>query len=214
MEAAKMTQVSHHEPKVGPSGTSDLRRHLLLLQSVTIAWMLLECLGSALAATRAHSLPLAAFGADSLIELLSAAVVLLPLGGRRLSADTAARLAGGLLFLLASVVALLAAFAAHARLVPDRSYLGIAITLGALLVMPVLAILKRRQANATHNRALAADAVQSATCAYLAAITLLSLLLQAIHPLWWIDLAAIACLIPLLLVEAQRAWKGQPCTCN
>ncbi|HWZ50666.1 MAG TPA: hypothetical protein VNW54_04300 [Granulicella sp.] len=209
-----MTQVSHRQPGAAYGGELGSRRNVLLLQSVTIAWMLFECIGSAVAAIKAHSLPIAAFGSDSLIELLSAAVVLLPFGRRHVSANTAARLAGGLLFLLAGVIAVLAGFAAHARLVPDRSYLGIAITLGALLVMPPLAILKRRQANATHNRALAADAVQSATCAYLAAITLLSLLLQAVHPLWWIDVAAVACLIPLLLVEAQRAWKGQTCGCS
>lgn len=57
----------------------------------------------------------------------------------------------------------------------------------------------------THDRALAADAVQSATCGYLAAITRLSLLLQSFHRHWWIDSAAVACLMPLLLFEARRA---------
>ena len=51
----------------------------------------------------------------------------------------------------------------------ETSCLGIGITAAALVVMPVLAWLKRRQARAVNNRALAADAVQSATCAYLAA---------------------------------------------
>jgi hypothetical protein len=192
----------------------DARRYVLVLQVITIGWMLIECGGSFVAASEAHSLPIAAFASDSLVELLSAAVVLLQHSKRfRVPSLVTARIAGGLLFLLAGVVVVLAVFAGHYKVAPERSYLGIGITIGALLVMPVLAILKRRQANATHNRALAADAVQSATCAYLAAITLLSLLLQSIHPLWWIDSVAVACLIPLLLIEAQRAWKGEACGC-
>lgn len=79
---------------------------------------------------------------------------------------------------------MLAVLAAGWKIVPERSYLGIGITLGALFIMPSLAILKRRHANTTEDRALAADAVQSATSAYLAAITLASLLLQTVHPLW------------------------------
>ena len=47
------------------------------LQYVTIAWMLIECALSLIAAAQAHSVALLAFGSDSLIELLSASVVLL-----------------------------------------------------------------------------------------------------------------------------------------
>ncbi len=189
-------------------------RYVTALQAVTIGWMLVECAGSGIAAGRAHSLPLAVFGLDSLVELLSAGLVLLQFGRRiRMSALTAARIASGLLALLAGVVVLLALLAARFKITPERSYLGIGITLGALIIMPTLAFLKRRHANVTNNRALAADAVQSATCAYLAGITLLSLVLQTIHPIWWIDSVAVLCLLPILLIEARRAWKGQACGC-
>ncbi len=189
-------------------------RYVAVLQTVTIGWMLVECGGSLFAAARARSLPMAAFGADSFVELLSAVVVLLQFGKRlNIRPALAARIAGSLLFLLSGVVAALAILAASRRIVPERSYLGIGITLGALIIMPILATLKRRHASTTQDRALAADAVQSATCAYLAAITLVSLLLQAAHPLWWIDTIAVACLIPLLMVEGRRAWRGEACDC-
>ncbi|WP_263367127.1 cation diffusion facilitator family transporter [Edaphobacter bradus] len=209
-----MTQTSHCQPAAEYGGKPDARRYVFVLQAITIGWMLVEGGGSFVAAARARSLPIAAFASDSFVELLSAVVIMLQFGKAfRVSALRAARIAGGLLFLLTGVIVMLALLAARYKVVPERSYLGMGITLGALLIMPILAVLKRRHANATRNRALAADAVQSATCAYLAAITLLSLLLQAIHPLWWIDSAAVACLIPLLLVEARRAWKGQACGC-
>ena len=189
-------------------------RYVATLQTVTIGWMLIECGGSGLAAARAHSLPLAAFGSDSFVELLSACLVLLQLRrGSRISALAAARFASALLVLLAGVVVVLAILTAQFRIVPGKSFLGIGITLGALIMMPVLAYLKRRYANRTGNHALAADAVQSATCAYLAAITLLSLVLQTIHAAWWIDPVAALCLIPILLIEARRAWRGDACGC-
>ena len=47
------------------------------LQWITITWMTAECGASLWAAAQAHSVALLAFGSDSFIELLSAAVVLL-----------------------------------------------------------------------------------------------------------------------------------------
>ena len=111
------------------------------------------------------------------------------------------------------MVVVLAILMARLKIVSDRSFLGIGITLGALIVMPILAFLKRLYANRTSNHALAADAVQSATCAYLAAIALLSPVLQTIHAAWWIDSVAALCLIPILLIEARRAWRGEACGC-
>jgi hypothetical protein len=176
--------------------------------------MLVECTGSLLAAARAHSLPMAAFGADSFVELLSAGVVAMQFGGRlRVAPRTAARAASVLLVVLSGTVIMLAVQAARSKTIPEQSLLGIGVTLAALVLMPVLAVLKRRHARATGDAAMAADAVQSATCAWLAGVTLLSLLLQAMHPRWWIDSIAMAVLVPLLLVEARRAWRGQSCGC-
>src|ERR1039458_758945 len=52
-------------------------RTVLWLQSVTLAWMTVEVGVSAYAAITAHSPAMLAFGSDSLVELLSATVVLL-----------------------------------------------------------------------------------------------------------------------------------------
>jgi divalent metal cation (Fe/Co/Zn/Cd) transporter len=53
--------------------------------------------------------------------------------------------------------------------------------------MPLLVWGKRKAAEATNNRALAADAVQSATCAYLAALTIAGLALNALFDIHWVD---------------------------
>ena len=159
------------------SSPSQSPRMVVWLQSVTLLWMLIECGVSVYGAVSAHSPALLAFGADSFVELLSAAVVLLAIGSSGvLTRDRAARFAGVLLFVLAGVVALVALLALVYGAAPETSCSGIVITLAALVIMPALAWAKRRTARFTNNRALAADAVQSATCAYLAAPTSLRLL--------------------------------------
>lgn len=189
-----------------------LPRQVAWLQGITLAWMTVECACSLLAAARAHSVALLAFGADSLIELLSAIVVLLqflprfPL--RKAQADRAASF---LLFLLAGAVVCIAILDYGAP--KEISWLGIAITSVALLEMPILARLKRKQAKALNNRALAADAAQSATCAYLAAVTLAGLAAFAIWRVSWVDSAAALCAVPILIVEGRRAWRGEGCGC-
>ncbi len=67
------------QPAKPTSACAPVRRSqaVLWLQTVTLAWMLIECGVSLYAAATAHSPSLLAFGSDSLVELLSAAVVLL-----------------------------------------------------------------------------------------------------------------------------------------
>jgi divalent metal cation (Fe/Co/Zn/Cd) transporter len=188
-------------------------RQLKWLQWITLVWMVLECGGSLVAAARAHSVALLAFGSDSLIELLSAVVVLLLFFPRfPLKKAQAERTAAVLLFLLAGVVVLIAALEYGAP--RETSYLGMGITAAALVVMPVLARLKRKHARAMENRAVAADATQSATCAYLAAVTLAGLLAYAIWQVSWVDTVAALAAVPILIVEGRRTWRGEGCECG
>ncbi|MFZ0662167.1 MAG: cation transporter [Acidobacteriaceae bacterium] len=184
------------------------------LQSITLAWMLVEFGVSAYAAVTAHSPAMLAFGSDSFVELLSATVVLLQWVPRTsISERKAARAASVLLFTLAAVVAAIAIASFVFKIRPDTSRSGIAITIAALVAMPVLASLKRREARRGGNAALAADAVQSATCAYLAAITLAGLAMNALFHLAWFDSLAALVAVPILLKEGRSTWHRQKCGC-
>jgi divalent metal cation (Fe/Co/Zn/Cd) transporter len=179
---------------------------------VTIGWMLVECALSLTAAAQAHSVALLAFGSDSLIELLSASVVLLQFVPRfPLKKMHAERAASVLLFLLAGVVLIIAGLAYRTPM--ETSCLGIGVTAAALIVMPVLAWLKRKHARVANDRALAADAVQSATCAYLAAVTLAGLVIYAVWQVRWVDCVAACAAVPVLVIEGRRAWRGEGCGC-
>ena len=184
------------------------------LQYVTLLWMAVECSVALTAAARAHSVSLLAFGSDSFVEVISAIVVLLQFSPRmNVSPARAARWCGVLLYVLAGAVASIAAAGLWLHSDAETSIAGMAVTVGALLLMPVLARKKRDAAERTRDRALRADAVQSATCAYLAAITLAVLLLHRFLRWHWMDAAAALAAVPILIIEARRARKGQTCTC-
>jgi divalent metal cation (Fe/Co/Zn/Cd) transporter len=156
-----------------------------------------------------------AFGSDSLVELLSASVVLLQyLRPSSISQRKAGRIAAGLLFALAVIVAsaALLSLALHQR--PRPSLLGIITTIAALIAMPILAMLKRREARLTNNVALAADAVQSATCAYLSIATLVGLAVNAAFHVPWVDSLAALVAVPILIREGLSAWQEDGCGCS
>jgi len=201
---------------LGPAiaGAAKPRSAVLWLQGVTLAWMLVELGVAAYAAATAHSPAMLAFGCDSLVELLSATVVLLQwIPGMSISERRASRAAGVLLFVLALVVAAIAITSLVLRSRPDTSRAGIGITVAALIAMPVLASLKRREARSSRNAALAADAVQSATCAYIALISLAGLAVNAAFHLPWFDSMAALAAIPFLIQEGRSAWQGHACGC-
>jgi len=185
------------------------------LQGVTLAWMLVETAVSLYAAVKAHSPAMLAFGSDSIVELFSASVVLLQFVPRvSISERIAHRTAGALLYFLALSVLIIAALSMVLHLQSEPTGAGIGITIAAIIAMPILAGLKRREARRRNNPALAADATQSATCAYLAFITLVGLSLNALFHIAWFDPIAALAAIPFLLKEGQVAWRGNPCGCR
>ena len=211
---SELVQIGFQPSKPAIAGAPKPRASVLWIQGVTLAWMLVEFGVSAYAAVTAHSPAMLAFGSDSLVELLSATVVLLQwIPSISISERKASRIAGTLLFVLAFVVAAIAFASLALRLRPATSYAGIVITIAALIAMPVLAFLKRREARRSKNAALAADAVQSATCAYLALIALAGLAINAAFHIAWFDPIAALVAVPILVKEGRSAWQGHPCGC-
>ena len=108
--------------------SSEISRQIVRLQVVTLIWMVVECALALFSAWRARSPVLLAFGADSLIELLSALVVLLQfVPGLALSTARATRLAAILLFMLAAVITLSSALALWQHVRPDTSWIGMGV---------------------------------------------------------------------------------------
>jgi hypothetical protein len=121
---------------VASARLSELSRRVIRLQVMTIAWMTVEAVVSLGTAWRSHSPALLAFGGDSLIELLSAAVVFWRFRFD-LKEARASRMAGVLLFVLAGLVILTSVLNFIGYREAQRSLMGIGILLAAV-VMPWL----------------------------------------------------------------------------
>jgi divalent metal cation (Fe/Co/Zn/Cd) transporter len=117
----------------------------------------------------------------------------------------AAKVVGASLLLAGAYVIAQAARAllAGARTGPSRSTVAVAVAVASLLVLPPLAIPKRRLAAPTrlNSYALHGDSVLSAVGAALAGATLLGLLLTALVGWRWADRAAAITIAGVLLRE-------------
>ncbi|MCA1628700.1 MAG: cation transporter, partial [Acidobacteria bacterium] len=160
------------------------------LEYFTIAWNSLEAVAAIGAGLLAGSIALVGFGVDSVIETSSGAVLLWRLrdGERGEERERIAlRLVGVSFLLLAAYVAFDAVKSLVMREPPEASYIGIGIAALSLVVMPLLARAKRRVAAAINSRAMQADSRQTDLCAYLSAILLAGLALNALFGFWWAD---------------------------
>lgn len=184
------------------------------LEGFTVAWMAVEAVLAIGAGVAARSVLLTAFGADSLIELLSGATLLWRLrveaaGGDDAQVDSVERTAiwisAVLLILLCAYVALTSIAGFVLRIQPERSWLGVAVSAAAVLVMPWLAARKRAANQTIRSAALRADIAESATCAYLAGVTLIGAAVNAITGVWWVEYLAAVVLLRWLVPEAREA---------
>ncbi len=191
----------------------DVSRRVLHLQVLTIVWMTVEAAVSLGTAWSSHSPALLAFGGDSLIELLSAAVVFWRFRFE-FNEARAARIAGVLLFLLAGLVTLTSVLNFLGYREAQRSLVGIGILLAAAVVMPWLASRKRQLAAVTSSAALKADAAESALCGYMAWIALVGLMINAIWGKSWVDPVAAVALTPLILREGWIAVHSSKLACD
>jgi len=196
--------------------TQDTIRRIHRIQAITIIWMSVESAVSLWAAWMARSPALLAFGGDSVIELLSAVVVLWRFRAHATQETVerrAARIAGAFLFALAAYVLVISVMALLGYSEPKPTYLGIAILVAAAAIMPLLAKEKRKLSADTGSAALRADAAESALCAYLSLIALAGLALNAIWHVAWADPLAALALTPLIVREARGAIRGKACGC-
>ena len=192
-------------------------RRAFRLEWLTAAWMLIEAAVAIGSGVAVHSLSLIAFGADSLIELASACVLLWRLDveirrGAEFSESIerrASRIGGGLLFGLAAYVLVSAAYGLWVREGQEFSTPGLILAVLAIPIMWWLAKAKMRVAEQIDSRALRADAVESITCGYLSGVVVLGLVVQLFMPRWWwVDSVTSLAIMFLLIKEGCEAWQG------
>jgi divalent metal cation (Fe/Co/Zn/Cd) transporter len=189
------------------------------LEYLTLAWMTIEAAVAIGSGVAADSLTLTAFGIDSLIELVSATVLIWRLTvelrhGRTFAESaerTASRIGGALLFALAAYVVASAGWRLWVRQGAEFSLPGLVISVLAIPTMYFLSRRKLEVANALDSRALRADAVEGITCGWLAFVVVASLLAQLLVGTWWVDALASLGIVWFVIREGREAWEGQDC---
>lgn len=201
---------------VGDPSRGGLLRAAHRLALFTLVWNVTEGTVAIAAGWIAGSCALAGFGLDSAVESVSAAVLLWRLGAERRDPERvehveriAVRAIGVSFLLLAGYVAVDATRSLALQAKPDASPVGIALTLVSLVVMPVLATRKRRVARALGSKAAEADSAQTRACAYLSAVVVVGLTLNAALGWWWADPVAALGVVVFLVLEGRAALTAQ-----
>ena len=189
------------------------------LEWLTVAWMVIEGAVAIGAGVKAGSLTLTAFGFDSVIELVSAGVLIWRLGvelrhGQAFSEraeKTAGRIGGALLFVLAAYILAGVVWSLWTRHGEAFSIPGLAV---AMLAIPIMTLLARRKiavATELGSRAMRADAVESITCGWLSFVVVIGLIADVMLGAWWVDAATSLAIVWFVVKEGREAWNGEEC---
>jgi divalent metal cation (Fe/Co/Zn/Cd) transporter len=192
-----------------------LRRQGLALAGLTIAWNVIEAVVAITAGIAAGSIALVGFGFDSTVEVMSSVVVVWQFRGEARSGydEGRERLALELIAVSFFVLATYVVFESTRDLFftdgqAGESTVGIVLAALSLLVMPGLAVAKRRTADALGSPTLRADSRETLLCAWLSAALLGGLILNAALGWSWADPVAALAIAAFAAKEGVEAWRG------
>jgi divalent metal cation (Fe/Co/Zn/Cd) transporter len=187
------------------------------LEYFTIAWNSLEGIVAVAAGVMAGSVSLVGFGTQSFIEVISGTALLWRMSvdaqehRRERTEQMTLRIVGACFLAVAAYVGCEAVSNLLQKRAPAHSILGIIIACVSLVVMPLLTRAKRRVGAQLESAAMNADARQTELCAYLSAILLAGLLLNALANLWWADPISGLIMVPIIAKEGVEGLRGKPC---
>ena len=191
---------------------SRYKERAVRLAWATIVWNVVEAVVAIAAGAAASSIALIGFGLDSTVEVMSAVVIVWQFRGLAEDRERRAlKLIAMSFFALAAYVGVQAIIDLLRRSEPKSSTVGIGLAIASLSVMPILARAKRRNGNAMGSATVVADSNQTKLCAYLSAILLAGLILNATAGWWWADPLAALAIAGLAVNEGREAWRGETC---
>jgi len=192
-----------------------LIRRAKALSWLSLAWMSVEGAVAIIAALAAGSVALLGFGIDSAIEGVASLIVIWRFtGARRLSAtaeERAQKLVAVSFFVLAPYIAQDAIRTLIGGERPGTSWVGIGLSIGSIVVMPLLGRAKQRIGQRLGSTATAGEGAQNLLCAYMAAGVLAGLTANAALGWWWLDPTIALAIAALAISEGREAWAGESC---
>lgn len=191
-------------------------RRAKLLAWASLAWMSVEGFVGLLAGLQAHSLGVITWSASSFLEALAALIVVWRFtGGRTLSTTSEARAQR---WVAASFFVLAPFFVVEAvrKLINGGetriTVLAVAVTISAIVLMPLLGWVKLRLGRQLDSRATSGEGIQNLMCAVQAATALIALTGAGLG-LSWLDPVAALAIAGIALKEGRAGWRGEDTCC-
>jgi len=188
-------------------------RRAQLLAAASVAYNVVEAVIAITAGLVAGSVALVGFGLDSIVEVSSGLIILwqfrhsLPESREK----TALRLMAFSFFGLAAYVTYESVRSLVTSREPDTSLVGMGLAASSLVVMPFLSWAQRRTGRVLGSNAVVADSTQTLLCAYLSAVLLAGLVLNATLGWYWADPIAGLIIAAVAVKEGREAWRGEGC---
>lgn len=191
-------------------------RRAKLLAWVSLAWMSVEGFVGVFAGLQAHSLGVITWSASSFLEAFAALIVVWRFTGiRTFSATSEARAQR---WVAASFFVLAPFFVVEAirKLINGGetkiTVLAVALTISAIVLMPLLGWVKLRLGRQLDSRATSGEGIQNLMCAVQAATALIALAGAGVG-LSWLDPVAALAIAAIALKEGRDGWRGEDTCC-
>lgn len=198
---------------LAPDRRRVLQRRIRLIVAATITYNVIEAVIALAAGRAASSAALIGFGLDSLVEVLSAAVVAWQFAGpdphRR--ERVALKVIAVSFFGLAGVVSVDALRSLLGGEGAGHSPAGITLAAVSVAIMPAFSWFERRTGRELGSASAIADSKQTLICSYLSAAVLLGLLANSLLGWAWADSVAALVVAAFAVREGLEAWRGEAC---
>lgn len=202
--------------ELGAVEVERLTRRGLRLAQFTVAYNVVEGAVAITAGLLAGLVSVVGFGVDSGIESIAAVLVGLRLAARLRHGDTDERKERLTLKAVAVTFFLLAAYVTVEGVrslldgeAPESSPLAIGLLVASIVVMPVLASMKRAVGRQLGDNLILADAAETRICVLLSVSTLAGVGLYALTGATWLDPVAAFVIAAFAVHEGREAWEGE-----
>lgn len=196
--------------------TRSLTKRGLRLAQFTVAYNVVEGVVAITAGIAAGLVSVVGFGIDSGIESIAAVLVGLRLAARLRHGEAdehkermTLKFVAVTFFVLAAYVTFEGIRSLLAGERPGFSPVGIGLLVASLIVMPVLAAMKKRVGTQLGDNLILADAAETRICVLLSISTLAGLVLYMITGATWLDPVAAFVIAVFAIHEGREAWEGE-----
>jgi divalent metal cation (Fe/Co/Zn/Cd) transporter len=208
-----MTTHDHRHEPLPADVRERLGRRARRLALLAVAYNVVEAVVAIGFGSEAGSVALLGFGLGAVLEVSSGLVILWQYGHELPESreQQATRTIAVLFFALAAWITVDAVVTLARDTEPDTSWVGVALGVTSLVIMPFLWQVQRRTGQTLHSNAVVADSAQKLLCTWMTVVLLAGLLLHAVTGWSWADPVAGFGLAALALREGQKTWRGEGC---